>query len=73
MSQKFQKRKQKEGYDKEKEKPMIRSSKDYEERIAGFLDLQTGEFTEVLRIRNSREMDEFLETYDISVAEITKE
>lgn len=39
------------------------------EQIAGFMD-QRNRFTEVMKIRNSRDMDEFLETYDVSVAEI---
>lgn len=41
------------------------------EQIAGFMD-QRNRFTEVMKIRNSRDMDEFLETYNVSVAEITK-
>lgn len=41
--------------------------------MAGFKDLQTGKFTEVMLIRDSKDMDVFLEKYDISVAEIKSE
>ena len=70
MSQEFQKQKQKESYDSEKKKPVIRSRMFHGEQAAGFVDLQTGEFTEVMRICSSKDMDDFLEKYDISVAEI---
>ena len=73
MSQEHQKINQKVSYDREKKKPVIRSRAFYEERVAGFVDLQTGEFTEVMRIHNDREMDESLGKYDISVAEIDVE
>ena len=39
-------------------------------QVAGFKEIHTGEFIEVMLIRNSRDMDEFLEAYDISIAEI---
>lgn len=73
MSQEFQKKKQKDIYDREKKKPVIRSRAFRDELVAGFVDLQTGEFTEVMRICNSRDMDRFMEKYDISVAEIATE
>lgn len=40
---------------------------------ASFQDLHTGKFTEVMLIRDNRDMDLFLEKYDISVAEIKTE
>jgi hypothetical protein len=43
----FHKKVQKEIYDKEKLKPVIRSSICTGEKVAGFKDLQTGKFTEV--------------------------
>lgn len=43
------------------------------EQVAGFKDIQTGKFTEVMLIKDSRDMDEFLRTYDIAVTEIVKE
>lgn len=69
----FHKKIQKEAYDKENQKPVIRSSICTGEKVAGFRDLHTGKFTEVMLIRDSRDMDLFLEKYDISVAEVKME
>lgn len=69
----FHKKVQKETYDRENQKPVIRSSICTGEKVAGFKDIQTGKFTEVMLIRDSRDMDLFLEKYDISVAEIKTE
>lgn len=69
----FHKKIQKETYDKENQKPVIRSSICTGEKVAGFRDIRTGKFTEVMLIRDSKDMDLFLEKYDISVAEIKTE
>ena len=60
-------------YDKENFKPVIKASICTGEQVAGFKDKRTGKFTEVMLIQNPHELDEFLEMYDIAVAEITKE
>lgn len=60
-------------YDKENQKPVIRSSICSGEKVAGFRDPNTGKFTEVMLIRDNKDMDEFLTKYDISVAEIKTE
>ena len=39
--------------------------------MAGFKDLDTGHFEEIMLIRDSKDLDEFMDTYD--VATITKE
>lgn len=69
----FHKRVVKESYDKEKLKPIISSSICTGEKVAGFKDLQTGKFTEVMLIKDNRDMDLFLEKYHISAAEIKTE
>ncbi len=69
----FQKRIKKETYDKEHQKPVIKSSICTGEKVVGFKDIQTGKFIEVMLIRDSKDMDEFLEKYDISVAEVKTE
>lgn len=61
----FHKKIQKETYDKEKQKPVIKSSICTGEKVAGFKDIQTGKFTEIMLIRDNRDMDVFLEKYDI--------
>lgn len=60
-------------YDMENCKPVICSSVAGGKQVAGFKDIRTGKFTEVMLIRNSKDMDEFLEAYDISIAEIVAE
>lgn len=69
----FHKKLMKETYDKETQKPIIRSSICNGEKVAGFRDIKTGKFTEVMLIQSDKDMDEFLEKYDISVAEIKTE
>ena len=69
----FHKKVQKETYDRENQQPVIRSSICTGEKVVGFKDIQTGTFTEVMLIRDNRDMDLFLEKYDISVAEIKTE
>lgn len=41
------------------------------EQVAGFKNLHTGKFEEIRLIRDSKELDDFMEEYDIST--ITKE
>lgn len=60
-------------YDKDNLKPVIQSSICTGEKVAGFRDVNTGKFTEIMLIRDNKEMDEFLTTYDISVVEIKTE
>ncbi|MBR2037765.1 MAG: aspartate dehydrogenase [Lachnospiraceae bacterium] len=61
------------GYDKDNLKPVIRSSICTGEKVAGFQNVNTKEFMEIMLIRDNKDMDEFLTTYDISVAEIKTE
>ena len=59
-------------YDRENQKPVIRSSICNGEKVAGFRDVKTGKFAEIMLIRDNEDLDRFLEDYDISVAEIEK-
>ena len=69
----FHKKKKVIEYDRENQKPVIRSSICTGEKVAGFRDVNTGKFTEIMLIRDNKDMEEFLTKYDISVAEIQKE
>ena len=51
----------------------IKSSICTGEKVAGFKDLKSGKFSEVMLIRDNKDLDVFLEKYDVSVAEITTE
>lgn len=63
----------KESYDRENQKPVIRSSICTGEQVAGFKNIHTGEFTDIMLIRNTKDMDEFMGKYGILFNEITKE
>lgn len=58
-------------YDPEKQRAVLKCSICNGEQVAGFIDKQTGRFTEVCLIRNGIELDEFMERYGLST--ITKE
>lgn len=55
----FHKKIKKESYDKEHQKPIVKSSICSGEKVAGFKDLQTGKFEEVMLIRDSKDLDFF--------------
>lgn len=67
----FHKKIEKKSYDKEKKRPVLKCSICNGEQVAGFKDINTGKFEEVMLIRNERDLDIFQRTYDI--AEIVKE
>lgn len=69
----FRKKVIKETYNKDVQRPVIRSSICTGERVAGFKDIDTGRFTEVMLIRDSKDMEEFLRRYDISETEVKTE
>lgn len=66
-------RKRGEGYDRNTMKPVVKNNLQNGEQTAGFKNLQTGEFLELMKIQDSKDMDQFLETYEISIAEITND
>ena len=69
----FHKKVKIQGYSKENQRPVIRASICTGEQVAGFKDIQTGKFTEIMLIRDNRDLKEFMEAYGISAEEIKKE
>lgn len=69
----FKRKRITESYDKENQRPTIRASICNGEQIAGFKDLSTGKFTEIMVIRSQKDMKEFLLRYGISESDIKKE
>ena len=62
----FKKRQQPKGsYDHENKKPIIRASICTGEQVAGFKDLHTGAFEEIMLIRNNDDLAAFKERYGI--------
>ena len=66
----FGRKRKKCAYDRENQKPVIRSSICTGEQVAGFKNIQTGKFSAVLLIRNGSDLREFLDTYDISETDV---
>lgn len=60
-------------YDKSVQKPVIRSSICTGEQVAGFKDIETGKFTDVMVIRSEKDMSEFLKRYGITAEEVKRE
>ncbi len=58
-------------YDKENRKPVIKCSICNGEQVAGFKDIHTGKFEEIMLIKNDRDLDAFMQLYDVK--DISKE
>ena len=58
-------------FDSETQKPILRCSICTGEQVAGFKNLNTGKFEEVMLIKNEKDLTEFMSRYGIS--EISKE
>lgn len=60
-------------YDKNGKIPVIRASICTGEQVAGFKDPVSGKFQELMLIRNDRDLQEFLEQYQVSESDIQRE
>ncbi|MBP3477094.1 MAG: aspartate dehydrogenase [Lachnospiraceae bacterium] len=69
----FRRKRTKKTYDKEHQIPVIRASICNGEQVAGFKNMQSGKFTEVMAIRNRSDLNMFLEEYGVEETEIKKE
>lgn len=67
----FRKRQEKKAYDKETQKPVIRCSICTGEQVAGFKDIHTGKFEEVMLIKSKADLEAFQRQYDLT--EVAKE
>jgi len=52
-------------YDRENQKPVLKCSICTGEQVAGFKDIHTGKFEDVMLIRDERELQIFMETYGL--------
>lgn len=59
-------------YDRENEKPVIKASICNGEQVAGFKDVHTGKFEEVMLIKSLADLEQFRSMYGIE-EEIVKE
>ncbi len=53
-------------YDPNTQRAVLKCSICNGEQVAGFKDKTTGKFTEVCLIRDEKELDKFMELYDLS-------
>ena len=60
-------------WDRSIQKPIIRASICTGEKVAGFKNLTTGKFEDIMLIRNDHDLNEFLTLYGVRPDEITKE
>lgn len=60
-------------YNKEGKIPMIRSSICTGEQVAGFKDPATGRFDDLMLIRNSGDLEDFLSQYQVNEEDIHRE
>lgn len=67
----FLKKTKKGVYDKENQRPVLRCSICTGEQVAGFRDVHSGSFEEVMLIRNSEDLEAFKSRYGID-GEIAK-
>ncbi len=61
----FKKKTIKKNYDKENQRPVIKASICNGEQVAGFQDIHTGAFEEVMLIRSHEDLNEFISMYGI--------
>ena len=60
-------------YDKTGKIPVIRSSICTGEQVAGFKDIVSGKFEELMLIRDEKDLAEFLSRYQVEESEIKRE
>ena len=68
----FSKKSEEKTYDRNNQKPIIKASICNGEQVAGFKDIRTGKFEEVMLIRREEDLETFKIMYGIE-GEITKE
>lgn len=61
----FKKKDKKKTYDRENQRPVIKSSICNGEQVAGFQDIHTGAFEEVMLIKDGDDLTEFMSMYGI--------
>lgn len=69
----FRRKKSPAAYDKTGKVPVIRTSICTGEQTAGFKDAATGKFFEIMLLRSDADLQEFMETYNVTENEIKRE
>ncbi len=66
------KKPEKRSFDREKLRPALRCSICTGEQVAGFRDVSTGRFEDIMLITGRDDLESFMDMYDISEDEITR-
>lgn len=61
------------GYDRDNQIPVLRASICTGEKVAGFKDLHTGKFQEVMLVKDDKDMQKFLTEYGVHAEDVKKE
>lgn len=56
---------EKKTYDRQNQRPVLKCSICNGEQVAGFKDMNTGRFQEIMLIRDKADLDFFMQMYDI--------
>lgn len=56
---------EKKTYDRQNQRPVLKCSICNGEQVAGFKDINTGRFQEIMLIRDEADLDIFMQMYDI--------
>ncbi len=59
-------------FDRETKKPVIKCSICNGEQTAGFVEIRSGQFEEIMLIRSPQDLQRFIDLYQLDPAEITK-
>ncbi len=62
-----------EEFDRENKRPVLKCSICNGEQVAGFKDIHTGKFEDIMLIRNAEDLEAFKERYGIADGELAKE
>lgn len=65
----FKSKEQKKSYDKNTQKPVMKCSICTGEKVAGFKDMHTGKFEEIMLINDAKDLATFKEMYGIDTIE----
>lgn len=60
-------------FDRSGKTPVLRCSICTGEQVAGFKDVQSGKFTEIMLIRSEGDLEEFLRVYGVDEKELRRE
>lgn len=68
----FHRKKQNTGYDRNNLRPVVRVSICTGEQVAGFQEIATGKFHDIMLLQDKKDLKRFMEQYGVTEEEISK-